>query len=320
VIPGADDAGNLTLGQLPPGDPVGAYSEPLFDQIGRTVHRLYFGGLLVLALVGVVVSRRYWREVSLLWFVQISMTVVYVAFHPSTRYRVPTDPMLFIFSAYAVVWAYLKGYFTMNTRFRLVLILLGGLLVIAVFTFPLWRPLFVNEVVDEPFPGLPADMQEKFRTLPPDQQEAFRQMRTENEAMAMDTVRAVLGGDQQVAEDMPINENPVLVASGSLSALTRFMAQAARRPSIVCPMTVSSYASRTSARPTPRPALETFCHATRSRSRADLGDDYRDLGRLKGNVGNQNYEIPTDLDIGQYHSSVIYCDPFQVVFSTATLE
>jgi H+/Cl- antiporter ClcA len=68
------------------------------------IHRYYFGALFVLAVVGVVVSARYWREVSLLWFVQISMTLVYVAFHPSTRYRVPTDPLLFVFSAYAVVW------------------------------------------------------------------------------------------------------------------------------------------------------------------------------------------------------------------------
>jgi hypothetical protein len=29
---------------------------------------------------------------------------VYMFFHPSTRYRVPTDPMLFLFSAFAIVW------------------------------------------------------------------------------------------------------------------------------------------------------------------------------------------------------------------------
>jgi len=40
---------------------------------------------------------------------------------------------------------------------------------------------------------------------------------------------------------------------------------------------------------------------------------------LKGNVGNQNYEIPGDAEIGQFGSVVIYCQPFHVVFSTATL-
>lgn len=104
VIPEEDEGGALELGGLPPGDPVGAYSTPLFDQIGRTVHRFYWGALLLLGLVGVALSRRHWREVSLLWFVQISMTLVYMVFHPSTRYRVPTDPMWFLFSAYALVW------------------------------------------------------------------------------------------------------------------------------------------------------------------------------------------------------------------------
>lgn len=76
----------------------------LFNVIGRTVHILYFGGLWILSFVGVWLSRRDWRDVSLLWFIQISQTVVYLIFHPSTRYRAPTDPLLFIFSAYVVVW------------------------------------------------------------------------------------------------------------------------------------------------------------------------------------------------------------------------
>lgn len=80
-----------------------AYDEPLFDLIGRWIHRFYFGFLLLAALAGLWLSRRQWRAVSILWFVQISMTLIYVLFHPSTRYRAPSDPLLFIFSAYAVV-------------------------------------------------------------------------------------------------------------------------------------------------------------------------------------------------------------------------
>lgn len=80
-----------------------AYDEPLFDVVGRWVHRFYFGFLLLAALAGIWWSRRQWREVALLWFVQLSMTFIYVLFHPSTRYRAPSDPLLFIFSAYAVV-------------------------------------------------------------------------------------------------------------------------------------------------------------------------------------------------------------------------
>jgi Electron transfer DM13 len=47
--------------------------------------------------------------------------------------------------------------------------------------------------------------------------------------------------------------------------------------------------------------------------------EYIDLGELKGNLGNQNYEIPTGVDPASYKSVVIYCLPFHVVFSIAPL-
>jgi hypothetical protein len=55
-------------------------------------------------------------------------------------------------------------------------------------------------------------------------------------------------------------------------------------------------------------------------SHSDVGEDYIDLGSLKGNQGNQNYEIPVGTDLSQYQSVVIYCVPFHVVFATATLD
>ena len=46
---------------------------------------------------------------------------------------------------------------------------------------------------------------------------------------------------------------------------------------------------------------------------------YADLGPLKGNRGNQNYTIPESVDVSAIRSVVIYCKPFSVVFSVATL-
>jgi hypothetical protein len=51
----------------------------------------------------------------------------------------------------------------------------------------------------------------------------------------------------------------------------------------------------------------------------DKSQGYIELGKLKGNIGNQNYEIPTDVDPADYHAVMIYCKPFHVVFSTAPL-
>ncbi len=44
-----------------------------------------------------------------------------------------------------------------------------------------------------------------------------------------------------------------------------------------------------------------------------------DLGALKGNIGNQNYDLPADLDLGKYQSVTIWCRRFSVNFGTAPL-
>jgi hypothetical protein len=45
-----------------------------------------------------------------------------------------------------------------------------------------------------------------------------------------------------------------------------------------------------------------------------------DLGKLKGNTGSQNYEVMATTDLTRYQSVVIYCWPFNVVFSVAPLK
>ena len=48
---------------------------------------------------------------------------------------------------------------------------------------------------------------------------------------------------------------------------------------------------------------------------------YIDLGSLKGNIGNQNYPIPADIeDVAAFGSVVIYCEPFHVLFASASLQ
>ena len=75
----------------------------LFAVLGRGIHLLYFGALWLLALLGAWLHRRDWRSLSLLYAVQLSQTLMYLLFHPSTRYRSPSDPLLFVFSALAIV-------------------------------------------------------------------------------------------------------------------------------------------------------------------------------------------------------------------------
>ena len=60
-------------------------------------------------------------------------------------------------------------------------------------------------------------------------------------------------------------------------------------------------------------------HPDPERSAQVKQEGYVDLGDLKGNRGNQNYPIPAGVDTSVHKSVVIYCYPFAVVFSVATL-
>ncbi|MFG2335351.1 DM13 domain-containing protein [Streptomyces yangpuensis] len=46
---------------------------------------------------------------------------------------------------------------------------------------------------------------------------------------------------------------------------------------------------------------------------------YVSLGKLKGNKGDQNYEIPADVNLADYSSVTIWCDRFDVSFGAASL-
>lgn len=50
-----------------------------------------------------------------------------------------------------------------------------------------------------------------------------------------------------------------------------------------------------------------------------LDDDFVDLGGLKGNLGNQNYEVPDDVDLDRYKTVVIWCRRFSSGFGAADL-
>lgn len=48
--------------------------------------------------------------------------------------------------------------------------------------------------------------------------------------------------------------------------------------------------------------------------------DFVNLGRLKANIGNQNYQIPAGTDITKYDTVLIWCRAFSVLFGSAELK
>ena len=48
--------------------------------------------------------------------------------------------------------------------------------------------------------------------------------------------------------------------------------------------------------------------------------NFIDLGRLKANNGNQNYNIPAGTDLNKYNMALIWCKDFSVLFGSAQLK
>ena len=48
--------------------------------------------------------------------------------------------------------------------------------------------------------------------------------------------------------------------------------------------------------------------------------DFVDLGKLKANNGNQNYEVPEGTDLTKYDTVLIWCKSFSVLFGSADLK
>jgi hypothetical protein len=52
---------------------------------------------------------------------------------------------------------------------------------------------------------------------------------------------------------------------------------------------------------------------------APFDAEFVNIGGLKGNVGNQNYDIPAEVDLGRFATVVIWCRQFTSAFGVAGL-
>ena len=66
------------------------------------------------------------------------------------------------------------------------------------------------------------------------------------------------------------------------------------------------------------PDLRVYLVAGPARDEGEV-EDFKDLGALKGNKGNQQYDVPPGVDLERYTTVVIWCRAFSVNFARAPL-
>ena len=208
----------------------------------------------------------------------------------------------------------------MEFRFRFILLTLVGLIAVAVWTFPAWRVYFRDRGENAPFPGLAFEHQDDFLALPRAQREKLLDEYERNASMALEMVLVAIDADQPApAEDIADQlEGARTLVSGEFQELNALHWGAGRATiyELADGRRILRFEDFAAARcrdvrvylardPLPLLALQL--------------EDGLDLGRLKGNIGDQYYYLPDDHDLSVYESAVVFCQQFDLALTVARL-
>jgi hypothetical protein len=165
-------------------------------------------------------------------------------------------------------------------------------------------PLFINRTVVEEFPlsgggVLPAGMSHR---------------------EAEDTMRTAAQQELAMVEPMPPDASPVVRARGAFAGADSF--HMGSGDALILVAGGRAVVRLENFRVTNGPDLYVYLSShpnPRTREQVHEGNMVN-LGRLKGNIGAQNYTVPSGTDPATLRSVVIYCQRFHVLFATASLQ
>ncbi|MEM8924438.1 MAG: DM13 domain-containing protein [Actinomycetota bacterium] len=126
---------------------------------------------------------------------------------------------------------------------------------------------------------------------------------------AMDEAAENQSEVDESTDDMPMENEVVTLASGSFTSLSRYTVTGDAL--VLNDGSEQRFLRLEGFESTNGPDLNVYLFAENG--------DFVDLGDLRGNIGDQNYEIPTDVDLSVFNKVSIWCVRFGVGFGEATL-
>ena len=217
---------------------------------------------------------------------------------------------------------------TMRTRSKVAVIVAIAVIIAGAGAFYLVSPLFISTQVNEPLPTsvLQSESYQRFISMNEEEKmQAAKQMSSQERDTIM-TVAARINNsidesmDQTLAQQQQpqnitalTNTIPNILGTGSFVGAGDGIHNAEGMVKVIPLQDGNNILRLENLRVTNGPDLYVYLATNKSAS------DFVSLGKLKANNGNQNYNIPSEIDLTKYDAVLIWCRPFSVLFGSAEL-
>ena len=208
------------------------------------------------------------------------------------------------------------------------------IIIVGVSVFYLTSPLFISTEIDEPLPEgaevpafpPPSNQFQEFIAMSEDERiEAGNQMdEQERNQIMLEFARMNTSIDESMAQinqslseqqtSQTGNETSNLLSTGSFVGVGDGIHDAQGIAKVIPIEGGSNVLRLEDLVVTNGPDLYVYLSTDKSAS------DFVDVGRLKANIGNQNYPIPAGTDMTKYDTVLIWCRAFSVLFGSADLK
>jgi hypothetical protein len=196
-------------------------------------------------------------------------------------------------------------------------------IIAAVVTVYLASPLFISTEINEPFPPNSAALVsfENFSMMTEDERTEVAENMSASQKNELMIQYANLDSNtnniiyESMNETVNFSEPNNSLISGSFIGVNDGIHNAEGTAKVVPLQQVNSNILRLeNLKVTNGPDLYVYLSTDKSAS------DFVNLGKLKANNGNQNYNIPTGTDLSKYDTVLIWCKAFSVLFGSVELK
>jgi hypothetical protein len=197
-------------------------------------------------------------------------------------------------------------------------------IIVGLGAYYLASPLFISTEVDEPLPTTAVESEAYQRFVSMNEEEkmqAAKQMSIQERDQIMATASKVnnsidesMDQVQQQTQNNAATTTTNVLRTGSFVGVGDGIHNAEGTAKVIPLQDGSNILRLEDLRVTNGPDLYVYLATDKSAS------DFVNVGKLKANNGNQNYDIPTETDLTKYDTILIWCRPFSVLFGSAELE